>query len=62
MRVVVGEHVLKVRYLDVAAVDFDVWGDEDEVNLLALERRDLAELVPGVGRARVVGRHVVNIK
>ena len=61
MWVVVGEHVLEVGYLDMRAIDADVGCDEDEVNLLAFERRKLAELMPSVGGTRVIGRHVIGI-
>ena len=61
MRVVVGEHEPGVWNFDMRVIDLDGWGDEDEVNLMALEGRNLAELVESVGCACVVGRHVVGI-
>jgi len=59
--IVVGEHGIGVGDLDVRVTDADGGGDEDEVYLLALEGRDVTEVVEGVGGAGVVGRHVVGI-
>ena len=39
----------------------DGWRDEDEVNLLALEWRNLAEIVIGVDGSSVVGRHMIGV-
>ena len=61
MWVVVGEHVLEVGYLNMRAIDADGRCDEDEINLLAFEWRKLAELMPSVGRSRMIGRHVIGI-
>ena len=62
MGVVVGEQGFGIRLLDVGAVDTDCGRDEDEVYLLAFGRRDVAIVVPGIGGAGVVGRHVVGIE
>ena len=61
MRVVVGEQGFGIGNLNMRVVDANGGGDEDEVYLRALEGRKLTELMPGVGGACVVGRHVVSI-
>ena len=45
----------------MGVVHLDGWGDEDEVNLLALEWRNLAEIVIGIDGSCVIGRHVIGI-
>ena len=61
MGIVVGEQGLGSWFFDVGLLDFDGWGDEDEVYLLALVGRKLAELVPCVGHTRVIGCLVVRV-
>ena len=58
MGVVVGEQGFGIRLLDVGAIYADSGRDEDEVYLLCLGGRDVAVVVPGIGGACVIGRHV----
>ncbi len=58
----VGEHRLGVRLLNVRMVDADVGGDEDEVYLLTLQRRNVAEIMVCVSGACMIGRHMIGIQ
>ena len=62
MGVMVGGQSLGVGNLNMRVIHLNAWRDEDEVNLLALERRDVAEVMESIGGAGVVGRQVVGIK
>lgn len=62
MGVVVGGQSLGVGNLNMRVIHLNAWRDEDEVNLLALERRDVAEVMESIGGAGMIGRHVVSIK
>ena len=62
MGIMVGEQGIRIGHLDVRVIDADGRRDEDEVNLLAFQRRDVAESMPGISGASMIGCHVVGVK
>ena len=58
----VGEHCLGVRLLNVGMIDTNVGSDEDEVYLLALQGRNVAEIMVCVSGACMIGRHMIGIQ